>query len=73
MYTPTGSQTATPIQVNITVWVYFDVTPLLDKLLKPVKKNNSSVERKVKEVFEKEYGSEGRDFLNLFEVCLDCC
>jgi len=61
-----------PIKVNITVWVYFDIVPHLAALNKPNKRSSNTTDRKVKEVFEKEYGQEGREFLNLFEVVLDC-
>jgi len=70
-YQGEASTPARPIKVNITVWVYIDILPSLGFLTKGTKKAGSG-DKKVKEIITKEYGLEGKDFVNLFEIVIDC-
>ena len=73
-YSTNGNSQAKPITLNITVWVYFDITPHLVALNKPQNRRSTSntSDQKVKEIFEKEYGVEGKELLNSFESIIDC-
>ena len=54
-YKAAGESTAVPakpIRVNITIWVFIDILPWLEKLNKVTKKNAHAPPKKVKEVFE---------------------
>ena len=62
---------AKPIKVNITIWVFMDILPWLEKLTKVPKKNQHAPPKMVKEVFESMYGNEGREIMKLFDVVMD--
>ena len=63
---------AKPIRVNITIWVFIDILPWLEKLNKVTRRNAHAPPKKVKETFEQTYGAEGREIMKLFDVVLDC-
>jgi hypothetical protein len=56
-----------PIKVNITVWVFFDVFPWLQKINK-TKPNQER--KKVRDMCHQEFGDNG-ELLSLFDIVLD--
>lgn len=69
-YKPVGGQPR-PMKVNITLWVFYDIVPWMEKLKKFNKKlRPNEPEKKIKEICHTEFGDNGH-LLSLFDLVLD--
>ena len=68
---PGGAIAARPIRINLTIWIFVDVVPWLEKLAKSNKglKPNQPP-KNINEISEKEYGDRG-ELMQLFDVVVD--